>query len=130
MLTDFHETSTTGFFWWDNQNEGWQLYANFKTVHFVKYLTSTLMDFHKTSINKPSFDEIIQMRGDKPMLTAKLHILLNISHPCWWIFKEFYNRPSFEEMIGMRGNSTMLISKLHILLNILASCWQICTRLL
>ena len=85
MLTDFHETSTTGFFWWDNQNEGWQLYANFKTVHFVKYLTSTLMDFHKTFYNRPS------------MLTSKLHIFLNTPYPCWQIFMKLLQQASFDE---------------------------------
>ena len=39
-----------GFFCWDNQNEGQKPYANFKTAHFVEYLSSMLMDFHKTSI--------------------------------------------------------------------------------
>ena len=35
---------------------------------------------------KDSFDEIIKMRGNNPMLTSKLHALLHISAPCWWIF--------------------------------------------
>ena len=29
------------------------------------------------------FDETIKMRDNNPMLTSKLHVLLNISAPCW-----------------------------------------------
>ena len=39
-----------GFCCKDDQNEGQQPYANFKTVLFGKYLSSMLMDFHETSI--------------------------------------------------------------------------------
>ena len=40
------------------------------------------MDFHKNSITWILFDEMIEMRGNNPMLTSKLHVLLNISVPC------------------------------------------------
>ena len=43
------------------------------------------------------------MRGNNPMLTSKLHVMLNISVPCWWFSRDFYNRDSFDEMIEMRG---------------------------
>ena len=35
----------------DDQNEGKQLYANFKTAHFVKYRSSMVTDIYETSIN-------------------------------------------------------------------------------
>ena len=72
-----------GFFWWDNQHEGWQPYANFKAALFVKYHSSMLMDFHKDFYNRDFFVETIKMRGNSPMLTTKLHIFLNILAPCW-----------------------------------------------
>ena len=68
--------------------------------------------------------------GNNPMLTSKLHVLLNILAPYWQIFTDFYNRDSFDEMIEMRGYNPMLTLKLHVLLNILAPYWQIFTRLL
>ena len=39
-----------GFCCQDDQNEGYHPYANFKTAHFVKYLSSMLTEFHETSI--------------------------------------------------------------------------------
>ena len=45
-----------------------------------------LTDFHETVYNRDSFDEMIEMRGNNPMLTSKLHVLLPILAPCLWIF--------------------------------------------
>ena len=50
MLMDFHETSITGILLMRWSQWGVQPYANFKTAHFAKYLSSMLMDFHETSI--------------------------------------------------------------------------------
>ena len=36
--------------------------------------------------NKSSVAKMIKVRGNNSMLTSKLHFLLNISAPCWWIF--------------------------------------------
>ena len=35
--------------------------------------------------NKGPVAMMIEMRGNNSMLTSKLHILLNILAPCWWI---------------------------------------------
>ena len=56
-------------------------YANFKSTCFAEYLSSMLTDFHET-YNRDSFDETIEMRGNNPMLTSKLHVLLNVLAPC------------------------------------------------
>ena len=88
-----------GFCCQDDQNEVLQPYANVKTACFVKHLRSIfLQDFY----NRDSFDEMIKMRGNSPMLTSKQHILSNILAPCWQISWNFYNRDSFDEMIEMR----------------------------
>ena len=58
-----------------------QPYANFKTACFVKYLGYLLMHF-QDFYNRDSFDETIEMRGNNPMLTSKLHVLLNILATC------------------------------------------------
>ena len=117
-----------GFFWWHDQNKGQQPYAYFKTACFIKYFSSMLIDFHKTSITG-IFDETIDMRGNNNMLTPKLHLLLNISIPCWQILMWLLNRDSFDEKIWMWGNHPMQTSKLHVLLNISAPCWQILIRI-
>ena len=50
MLMDFHmNLYNMVSFEWDDWNEGWQPYADFKTAHFDKYLGSMLTDFHETS---------------------------------------------------------------------------------
>ena len=36
--------------------------------------------------DKGSVAKMIEMKGNNPMLTSKLHILLNFSAPYWWIF--------------------------------------------
>ena len=36
--------------------------------------------------DKDSVAKMIEMRGNNPMLTSKLHVLLNILAPCIWIF--------------------------------------------
>ena len=45
-----------------------------------------LMDFPLDFYNRDSFDEMIEMLDNNPILTSKLHVLLNISAPCWLIF--------------------------------------------
>ena len=50
MLMDFHETSITGIFGWDDWNEWQKPSSNFKTACLVKYLSSLFMDFHEFSI--------------------------------------------------------------------------------
>ena len=45
-------------------------YANFKTAHFVKYLSYMLTDFHEISITGIFLDEMIKMRGKNPMLNS------------------------------------------------------------
>ena len=114
ILMDFYKPSLTGIPLIRQHNERQQPYANFKTAHVVKYIGSFLMDFHKTSITgillmrwlkwgattlnwkliliyfyKPSLEGIplirqLIMRGNNPMLTSKLHVLLNISASCWF----------------------------------------------
>ena len=37
------------------------------------------------------------MEGTNPMLTSKLHVLLNILATCWWIFMRLQYRNSFDE---------------------------------
>ena len=88
------------------------------------------MDFHKTSITGILLMRQIKMTGNRPMLTAKLHVLLNISAPCWQIFTRLLYKNYLDETIEMRGNNPMLTWKLYVFLNILAPCWQIFTRLL
>ena len=61
------------------------------------------------------------------MLTSKLHVLLNIMAPCWWIFTR---QGFFCWDNQIKGNIPMLTSKLHIFLNISAPCWWIFMRLL
>ena len=46
---------------------------------FVKYLCSLVDRFSQDFCNSNSFNETIEMRGNKPMLTSKLYVLLNIS---------------------------------------------------
>ena len=70
MLTDFHEISITGILL---MNEGYQPYAYFKTTHFVKYFGSVVEKFSQT-YNRDSFDEMIKIRGNNPMLTSDLHV--------------------------------------------------------
>ena len=36
--------------------------------------------------NKGSVAKVIKIKGNNSMQTSKLHILLNISAPCWQIF--------------------------------------------
>ena len=36
--------------------------------------------------NNSSDAKLIKVRGNNSMLTSKLHFLLNILAPCWWIF--------------------------------------------
>ena len=87
MSMDFHETSIPRIPLMKWSNWGLTTYANFKTAQFVKYFSSMLMDFHETSYNRDSVDEMITMRCTTPMPTSKVHILLNIPAPCWWIFQ-------------------------------------------
>ena len=45
--------------------------------------------FSQDFYNRDSFDEMIKMRGNNPMLTSELHILLNISAP--WMLTSVYD---------------------------------------
>ena len=94
-----------GCFWWDDQNEGWQPYANFKTACFVEYLSSMLINFHETSTTG-----ILLMRQLKWVVTSKLPILLNISASAWEIFMRLLYKNYIDETIKMRGNHPMLTS--------------------
>ena len=95
------------------------------------YICWILLDgFPWDFYTRDSVDDTIEMRGNNPMLTSKLHVLLNFLTPSWLIFTRFYNRDSFDERIERKGNNPMLPSKLHVLLNISAPCWWIFIRLL
>ena len=63
-----------------------QPYAKFKTACFVNYLVSLLTDVHETSKTGILLMRWLKWRVTSPMLTSKLHVLLNILAPCWWIF--------------------------------------------
>ena len=54
------------------------------------------------------------------MVTSKLHVLLNVSVPCWQIFKRLLLQGFLDERIKMGGNNPMLTSKVHVLWNTLA----------
>ena len=77
---------------------------------------------------KGSVAKMIKMRGNNLMLTSKLHILIEISDPCWWIFTRLQWEGFFWWHDQNEGNNLMLTSKLHILLNISDPCWWIFTR--
>ena len=95
-------------------------YANFKTAHFVTYLSSMLTDFHDTSITEFSFDEAIEMCG-KPYANFKTAHFVTYLSPMLTDFHDISTTGfSFDETIEMRGNNSMLTLKMHVLLNILA----------
>ena len=121
MLTDFHDTSITGLLLMRQLKWGHQPYANFKTAHFDKYLGFHVDRFWWHFYNRGFFQWDDWNEGNSPILTSKLHILINISDPCWWIFTRLLWQGFFWWDDWNKGNSPMLTSKLHILIKYLRS---------
>ena len=102
-----------------------QHYANFKTVHFVKYLSASCWwIFTKTFYNRPFFDEMIDTEGHTwPHAGFKIaYFVKYLGFTCWQNFHEisltghYFRSDNWNE-----GNNPMLTSKLHILLKYLGS---------
>ena len=130
MLTDFHETSITGIplmrlSKWEVTTLCYLQNCMFCLISWP-YVNRFSWDFY----NRDSFDETIKMSGNNPVLTSKLHVLLNILASSWQIFMRPLYRNYFDEIIKMWGNNPIPSSKLHVLLNSLAPCWWIFVRLL
>ena len=61
--------------------------------------------------DKGSVAKMIEMWGNNPMLTSKLHVLLISWLHVAGFSQDFYKRDSFHEMIEMSDNNLMLTSK-------------------